>query len=383
MQNSIDNHKLISGNVNMPASNNKINSATSFLIMINEVASLIDEEWKKCDYSCYKFPDVVMRKTGSYNFADEFKFSDIITMLQDTNVRNVQIVSEFSDLHFKLFDNGKFYIEILNWWNRDTSIHDHGFSGVLFQLSGTGFNAIYTYEEEECISQHLRVGKIGLSTVQLSQKGDVRVIPSGREEKHAVLHIEQPTISLIIRTHPVIDLSPQLNYFPPYLLMDHSAIDNVFNKEIKFFQLLFLQNQELAKSKILEAMGAASMTQCFWYLMKLSNIILSPSHIDMLSIFINQSNTDSERKLKEKLITSTVARKSSQYIIDEVKPLFQDRSTRLFLAGLAASYNIQEKQKIFSILNIDYDLSRITSIKNQLPEGVKNKFLTAVDILSK
>ena len=165
--------------------------------------------------------------------------------------------------------------------------------------------------------------------------------------------------------------------------MDHSAIDNVFNKEIKFFQLLFLQNQELAKSKILEAMGAASMTQCFWYLMKLSNIILSPSHIDMLSIFINQSNTDSERKLKEKLITSTVARKSSQYIIDEVKPLFQDRSTRLFLAGLAASYNIQEKQKIFSILNIDYDLSRITSIKNQLPEGVKNKFLTAVDILSK
>ncbi|MGH9995123.1 MAG: hypothetical protein ACRD4J_07800, partial [Nitrososphaeraceae archaeon] len=47
--------------------------------------------------------------------------------LQHPSVAILQQLSSLSDLYIRLYDNGRFWVEVLNWWSLDISIHDHDF----------------------------------------------------------------------------------------------------------------------------------------------------------------------------------------------------------------------------------------------------------------
>lgn len=352
------------------------------LNIITEIANRIENRWRDIDYSCYGFADIAKDEMLRADLVNAFEFKLLNQFINRSEIKAIQIASEFSELHMKLFDNGKFYIEVLNWWDKDTSIHDHGFSGVLLQLEGSALNALYTFEEDATVSHSLRLGSIKLKDIQISNKGDYRVIPCGRDECHAVLHLEQPTISLIIRTHPVVELSPQLNYFPPHLLVDHSAIDIAFGKRIKYFKLLGMMQGSSFRDELLLTMNSSSHTENFWLLMKLSGLIFSPGNIAIVRDFIETANSSSDKVVREKLIQSTYARKCSQFIIDQVKPRFSDRPTRLLLAGLAASYSAADYNLAFDKIGMSVTEKSISSIVKTLPKAMASEFLMSLNALS-
>lgn len=349
---------------------------------IERLAAAIEADWKKADYSCYRFSEIALRELKKHDLVGKFSFSTLNRLLDEAAIRNIQIASEFSELHFKLFDNGRFYVEVLNWWDKDTSIHDHGFAGVLLQLEGTALNALYSFENEsEVLSQTLRFGSVKLIGAELSRKGDVRVIPYGRAEKHAVTHIERPTISLIVRTHPVADISPQLNYFPPSVLANHSASDIPLNKRVKYFKLLAEMDAAQFKSQLLETLEQSSHTESFWLLMKLGGLIFKPGRVELLRDWAGVCAPPQERATREKIIAAVAARKSSQFIVDRVKPLFRDYETRLFLAGLSAAYSLEERARMMGMLGLEYSADKVEAIRKALPAPVAAEFASCLRIL--
>lgn len=332
------------------------------LKVINSLAKRIETKWREVDNNCYKFADIVLKELDEKELIDNFNFYDINNLLDEHEVKNVQIASEFSELHLKLFDNGKFYIEILNWIDNDTSIHDHGFAGVLVQLQGTGINAMYSFEEEEKVSHNLKLGSVKLDKVEISSKGCVRVIPCGREEKHAVFHIEQPTISLIIRTHPITELSPQLNYFPPYVLIDHSATSLIFNKRLKYFRILSRLNKQLFQDQLQSTINSMSYTESYWMLLKLSKLLFDKDHIKIVKQFVNSAKGSKVRRIREKLVTSVYARRMSMTLIDEIKPLLNEREERLLITAIAASYSKDDFGIMSRDLNIGHNKDEVYAI---------------------
>jgi hypothetical protein len=328
---------------------------------IQEVARRIDARWNAVNNCGHAFPDIVLEEIDADRIVESFDFKQIGALLDQNQLRPIQIVSEFSDLHLKLFDNGKFYVEILNWWDDDTAIHDHGFSGVLIQLCGSALNSLYQFTPGPTpTGQTLTFGEVKLKDAFVSEKGDVHRIPPGRDEIHAVLHLEKPTCSLIIRTHPITEFSPQLNYFPPFLCANHSATDLIFNKRIKFLKLLDAISKDEFDSQLLELLRTASLAETFWYLLKLNKQIFRSDRASLLRRIYNES--PSERKpYVEKIIASVIGRRASQYKIDNLKPHETDKAKRLQLAIEASCYSNDDRQLMSQIFNstasVGYELA--------------------------
>lgn len=351
--------------------------------MLNSIKILaqhIDARWREDDYSCYTFADIAKEELDKIDLTSLFSFTGLIDILDNSAMSKIQIASEFSELHLKLFDNSRFYIEVLNWWDNDTSIHDHGFAGVLLQLEGRSLNAIYSFDETDEVSHNLSLGDIKLSESYISKKGDCRVIPYGRKEKHAVLHLEKPTTSLIVRTHPVMELSPQLNYFPPGLRVNHSATDILFNKKIKYFRLLNMINATECRAQILHELKQLSLTEQFWFILKLSKIIYHPANIDLLNEYVNTATSEEEKERKIKVVSAVTLRKTSQFFIDEIKPLFNDNEQRLLLSCLAASYNQEDRTKIFHKMEIVNFESILKDIIDKLPSHLRPSMIHALKL---
>lgn len=349
---------------------------------INALAADIDARWRAQDYSVYRFTGIALEEMKKRDLVGEFSFAKLNELLDRPEIRQIQIASEFSELHFKLFDNGRFYVEVLNWWDKDTSIHDHGFAGVLLQLEGTGLNALYSFDDEaEVLSQTLRFGAVRLIGAELSRKGDIRAIPCGRAEKHAVIHIERPTVSLIVRTHPVADIAPQLNYFPPNVLANHSASDIPLNKRVKYFKLLAGMDAAQFRVQLLETLARSSRTDGFWLLMKLGELIFKPGRVELLRDWLAASPSDAEREARGRIIAAVAARRASQFIVDRVKPLFRDNETRLLLAGLSAAYNAEERGRIMRLIGIEGCKAKTEAILKALPAPLASEFAACLDIL--
>ena len=351
--------------------------------MLNSIKILaqhIDARWREDDYSCYTFADIAKEELDKIDLTSLFSFTGLIDILDNSAMSKIQIASEFSELHLKLFDNSRFYIEVLNWWDNDTSIHDHGFAGVLLQLEGRSLNAIYSFDEADEVSHNLSLGDIKLSEAYISKKGDCRVIPYGRKEKHAVLHLEKPTTSLIVRTHPVMELSPQLNYFPPGLRVNHSATDILFNKKIKYFRLLNMINATECRAQMLHELKQLSLTEQFWFILKLSKIIYHPANIDLLNEYVNTATSEEEKERKIKVVSAVTLRKTSQFFIDEIKPLFNDNEQRLLLSCLAASYNQEDRTKILHKMEIVNFESILKDIIDKLPSHLRPSMIHALKL---
>jgi len=348
---------------------------------IEALASKIEARWRRDDYSCYSFADIAKSEMDLADITSIFSFTKLNSLLNLNALNKIQIASEFSELHMKLFDNGKFYIELLNWWDKDTSIHDHGFSGVLLQLQGSALNTIYSFNEEAEVSHNLSMGNIKLTEAYISKAGDCRIIPFGRTEKHAVLHLEQPTISLIVRTHPITELSPQLNYFPPFLRVNHSATDISFNKKIKYFKLLAMMDANTCRSQFLQELKDSSSTEQFWLMMKMSEFLYHPDNIGLLQNYVDTSVTDNEKTLKIKLISSVTLRRSSQFIIDKIKPLYTNFNDRLFLSCLASSYSSEDRAVIFTTMGITDVDKRVSRLLEEISVPLKPKMIHVLKTL--
>ncbi|MGM3227142.1 hypothetical protein [Dickeya zeae] len=310
--------------------------------LIFEMAKRIENRWVMSDNDYRIFPDIAKEEMSRYELHKEFDYKDIITFLNDSYVQNVQISSDFSDLHVKLFDNGKFYVEVLTWFDKDTAIHDHGFTGVLQQLKGVSLNAAYGFNERKIVSQNLALGNSWLCDAEILNPGDFHSIYPGREEKHAVFHIEKPTISIIVRTHPITELPAQLNYFPPFIRVNHSEAGLVFKKMINFFLNLNRYDEKSFSSTLLNSMGAWSYTENFWAIVKLSRLIFTPNNIDVISAYLNSSKNDIDHEIRKEIIASATFRSYSQFITNTVKPKFNDYSVRLALSALAACYTEED-----------------------------------------
>jgi hypothetical protein len=331
------------------------------------LATAIETRWRKTDYSCYTFAEIAQSEMLKTDFIALFSFELINQFLESDSIKRIQIASEFSELHLKIFDNGKFYIEILNWWDKDTAIHDHGFVGVLLQLRGSALNVIYDFSQQTAISHNLALGTLKLSTAYISQPGDYHIIPPGRAEKHAVFHLEKPTVSMIVRTHPISELSPQLNYFPPYLQVNHSATDVAFNKKIKYFKMLAKIDNQQCRNELIGELTRSSLTEQFWLLMKLADFIFQPENISLLNQYLPACTERAPLSIQQKLVISATLRRFSQFIIDHMKSLFDDRECRLFLSCLAASYNTQERAILLRQFGFNQPDRQLQQIMQQLP----------------
>jgi hypothetical protein len=179
--------------------------------------------WKEYQYDEAAFPDVALRMLNEEPPADQVSFLDVARFGLFTNPIPFQtdIEAAFGEPPLTVHWQPEFRIEVLFWTSKIIGIHQHAFSGAFHLLTGSSLHTVWDFKCEERVSSQLLVGALDLKTAELLGVGDTRAIIAGNRFIHDTYHLEQPTITVVIRTNAERNHYPQYTYMEPCLAYDH------------------------------------------------------------------------------------------------------------------------------------------------------------------
>ncbi|RYF48002.1 MAG: hypothetical protein EOO38_11050 [Cytophagaceae bacterium] len=238
---------------------------------LEEKMDLVERRWKDENFCADVFPDIVWDATHDLDLSALGEVSNQIKLLELPGVRFQQQRSTFSDLYIQVYHNGRFMIEILNWWGGHVNVHDHDFSSVQFQLKGSALNASYKFDVHERAGA-LRFGDLKLSNADLWQEGSRSLVRPGPTETHGVFHLGEPTTSLLIRTTPTPRYGAQSNYFPS-IAAHYYVANDIQRKKLTALGLLARKNELEFRANLAQLLKTQSVSENFFMLLKLGTMV--------------------------------------------------------------------------------------------------------------
>lgn len=111
----------------------------------------------------------------------------------------VNFHSGFGEPPLVVYEEPRFYAEVLFWFHGRTSIHGHGFYGAYQVLAGYSIEAQFAYHRDHEPVPGIQVGALEPTALRLITPGEItRILP---EEAfiHTVMHMGNPSLTLVIR----------------------------------------------------------------------------------------------------------------------------------------------------------------------------------------
>ena len=175
----------------------------------------VEAEYRRFNYDDKVFPQIAESALTDWQECPEFNLGEVADFLLTTSVKQQPEV-EFSNLPVTLYRSSEFYIECLIWVDATTSIHQHAFSGAFRVVTGSSLHSEYEFVEQARVSQLLLLGEARTQRLEALTRGDVRRITSGRAGLvHSLFHLDQPSVTFVIRTYGDLWAQPQYDVYPP------------------------------------------------------------------------------------------------------------------------------------------------------------------------
>ena len=338
----------------------------------------IESAWQKAQYSADFFPEIVWEQTERLDLSPLGEVSNQMKLMEIPSVRCLQKQSTFSDLYFRVFDNGRFMIEILNWWGGHVNVHDHDFSAVQFQLKGDALNVVYDFEEESAHGA-LRFGDLKVRQSEIWKEGSRSLVAPGDIDPHSVFHIGSPTTSLLIRTAATPRYGSQSNYFPT--LAAHYYVSNdIQRKKLTALGLLARKNPNEFRALLNNCIATQSYSENFFMLLKLGSIVFGDSYVDIVSDYAAMG-------LEESKIVESVAINNGidglKTMANETEGLSYDEKLAAFIA--AGSHNMSNRIRLVEQLSthgtvVDFN-KEISGFLNKLASDERIRAEQYIDLL--
>ena len=208
--------------------------------------------WKEYQYDEEAFSDVALRMLTEEPPADQVSFLDVAKFGLFTNPLPFQtdIESVFGQPPLTVHWQPEFRIEVLFWTSKVIGIHQHAFSGAFHLLTGSSLHTVWDFKCEERVSSQLLLGALDLKKAELLGVGDTTAIIAGNRFIHATFHLDQPTITVVIRTNSEKNHLPQYSYLEPFIAYDPVHGNAGVRRRL---QLLEMLNSTRRDKELLEA----------------------------------------------------------------------------------------------------------------------------------
>lgn len=128
--------------------------------------------------------------------------------------------STFGQPPLTLYSHERFVIDVYYWFESTTMIHQHAFHGLFRVLAGSSVHTTYRFTRERRVEDDFLLGKIEVVGSELLRTGDQHRIVGGARFVHSLFHLEQPSVSLVIRTVLDSAILPQYSYDRPFIALN-------------------------------------------------------------------------------------------------------------------------------------------------------------------
>lgn len=292
-----------------------------------ELGETIRTTWSKYHYTEDALVDTAAITLDKFALHKQISPEDLIDYSLNPNpiTSAHQFDSPFGDLQQILYRHSRFYIEALYWCDGTTAIHDHGFSGAFYVMSGSSINAEYQFHDAERINHHFWFGELSKPKISELQVGSVKKIYSGKRFIHSVFHLENPTVSIVVRTFQDDDAMPQFEYRGNKIRLVQELIPE-FAKKIKGLRFALAMDEKKFIAAFARIYHESPFDERYWLLRAFYS---SFTHLSCSLTNIIQAEDD-----KTKIILESIKEEAMIYKAIQLRNAIKDPDLRYFLALL-------------------------------------------------
>jgi hypothetical protein len=324
----------------------------------------VEARWKKAAYASPAFPEIATTALRASDVFTTVLLEDVARWFVSSPDLPAQIGHPFGQPPLNVYKTEKFYIELLFWIDSPTSIHQHAFSGAFGVLRGSSYHSCYGFQTEEQITNELRIGRLDFRFAELLRQGDVRTIEPGERFIHALLHLEPPSISVVVRTVREPEFAPQYSYLAPGLARDPFYKPQPLAARLDLLKMLYKTDVELFKELAQEHVATAGLWDAYAVASLTARLGIDSAAFASVLAPLEQRHPRLAR-----FAAMGFRERHREFVVQNYMRKVRDRDLRLFFAMLI---NAPDRQVI-------YDLTR-TSFPNRNPH---EKILQWIDELAK
>ncbi len=190
--------------------------------LFNKLGAEVEILWRDKNYDEEVFPEIAANALKAANLPAKISAWEVIEWtMSETNLPVQQDLSgKFGDPPITIYNSPRFHIDVYFWLEGTTAIHQHSFCGAFQVLLGSSIHSWYDFERSEAVNSFTEIGNINLKLCELLSVGDVQAIDAGRQYVHSLFHLEQPSATIVVRTHKSPLFLPQFSYHKPFLAID-------------------------------------------------------------------------------------------------------------------------------------------------------------------
>lgn len=194
--------------------------------------------WRDCNFDPAAFSQIARTLLEERPPFEHVDVSDLIREFLLSDAQPPQSQSGFGQPELVVFEDPRFYIQLLFWLDGSTDIHQHEFSGAFHVLEGSSIHSRFEFQNARSVSARMRVGDLKMVATELLETGRTLEIESGRGFIHSLFHLETPSITVVVRTQTDPGTGPQFTYLPPHLAVDPFFQDSLTNRRKQLLDVL-------------------------------------------------------------------------------------------------------------------------------------------------
>ena len=155
------------------------------------------------------FEDQAYQILAESNIEQYTSLSELSTFAKTPEAKRMKYYkgNEFGEMPVTVYRDKNFFLDVYTWNNHDTSLHNHSFIGAFKLLSGASLDTQYTFEGGFWDNyQQVERGELREKKTTMMKVGDCERIQLRNQFIHQVWHLHQPTITLCLRTYPLVSI---------------------------------------------------------------------------------------------------------------------------------------------------------------------------------
>ncbi|HVE56953.1 MAG TPA: hypothetical protein VNB22_08995 [Pyrinomonadaceae bacterium] len=324
--------------------------------LFNNLGAKVEVLWRDQNYDEAVFPEIAARALKEANLPAQVSAWDVIewTMNQTFLPEQKDLPGKFGDPPITLYNSPRFHIDVYFWLEGTTAIHQHAFCGAFQVLMGSSIHSWYEFDRSEAVNTFTELGNINLKLCELLSVGDVQPINAGRQYIHGLFHLEQPSATIVVRTHKSPMFLPQFSYYKPFLAIDPFFEEANTTKKMQCVTTLIRSKHPRTDEFIADWLRIADFQTTFQILSMLRNYLRSNQIDQLFNLSAPQSRFDvfmeivSERHGERANVFPQVFAHLEK--LDEIlrrRSYVTNPEHRFFLALLL---NVEGRERIFSLV---------------------------------
>lgn len=208
--------------------------------IFQQLGQEIENKWRRLNYDESLLPSLAADGLRRADLPSKTNVWEVVewALAEAELPRQRDLAGKFGDPPLTVYSGLRFHIDIYFWFEGTTAIHQHGFCGAFQVMHGSSIHSWYDFERERSVNKFLEIGKMSLRKCELLTVGDVQEILPGRAYIHSLFHLDQPSVTIVVRTDRSPLELPQYSYFKPSLAIDPYFEQDTITKKTQLIAAL-------------------------------------------------------------------------------------------------------------------------------------------------